>query len=344
MLRSKTLFIVGAGASNEAGLPTGVELKSQIASLLNMQFQQFTQTSGDLEIAEALRYQARLDGQPHNTGPYLLAVQQVRDAMPQVISIDNFIEAHSGNKNIEICGKLAIARAILLAESTSPLFIDISIGEEKPQFNLIENTWYNKIFQILTENLHKDNIGDIFNNCFFITFNYDRSIEHFFFHSLQNYYLISAVESAEILNSMKIYHPYGKTGNLPWENREGSTAFGGSASTDGLLSLSRRIKTFSERIEEENTTEEIRNIVKESETIVFLGFAFHQQNMDLITPNEQSDVQRVFATAYHISASDVEYIRKQIFHTLKFRNSKPNVNIRSDLTCDALFGEYWRTL
>ena len=339
MLRSKTLFIVGAGASKEASLPTGVELKSQIASLLDI-----TQTSGDQEIAAALRYQARLNSNPQNTGPYFLAARQVRDAMPQGISIDNFIEAHSGNKNIEICAKLAIARAILVAETKSPLFIDIKKGQEKPRFNAIENTWYNKIFQMLTENLHKGEIENVFDNCSFVTFNYDRSIEHFFFHSLQNYYLISEAESARIINSTKIYHPYGKTGDLPWENREASIGFGGSPSTDGLLSLSRRIKTFSERIREKSAIEEIRNIVKDSETIVFLGFAFHKQNMELITPNEQSDVQRVFATAYRISDSDVDYIKKRIFKTLKFRNPRPHTNIRNDLTCDGLFGEYWRTL
>jgi NAD-dependent SIR2 family protein deacetylase len=46
MFRSKTLFVVGAGASSEAGLPTGYELKNKIAELLNFHFEHFEQQSG----------------------------------------------------------------------------------------------------------------------------------------------------------------------------------------------------------------------------------------------------------------------------------------------------------
>jgi len=38
MFKSKTLFVVGAGASQEAGLPTGTELKSIIAEKLDITF------------------------------------------------------------------------------------------------------------------------------------------------------------------------------------------------------------------------------------------------------------------------------------------------------------------
>ena len=37
-MAKKTVFVFGAGASKEAGLPTGEELKSKIADLLNVYY------------------------------------------------------------------------------------------------------------------------------------------------------------------------------------------------------------------------------------------------------------------------------------------------------------------
>src|SRR4051794_32501351 len=113
MIRSKTLFIVGAGASCEAGLPAGNELKLQIANHLNVRFQDFQQTSGSFKIVEALREQLRRQNLPNNINPYLGSVWRIRDAMPQPISIDNFLDAHQGDEQIELCGKLGIVQGIL---------------------------------------------------------------------------------------------------------------------------------------------------------------------------------------------------------------------------------------
>jgi hypothetical protein len=56
MFKTKTLFIVGAGASREFGLPTGAELKAQIAHLLDIRYEHgFSQESGDRLITEALK-------------------------------------------------------------------------------------------------------------------------------------------------------------------------------------------------------------------------------------------------------------------------------------------------
>ena len=52
----KTLFIVGAGASEEAGLPVGGELKNQIAGLLNFDHDAFSRVvKGDSTVWGAIR-------------------------------------------------------------------------------------------------------------------------------------------------------------------------------------------------------------------------------------------------------------------------------------------------
>ena len=109
-----TVFVIGAGASKEANLPTGNELKSKIATLLGM-----VQKGGE-DIVEALRISTLNDGSA-DIKPYLEAARHIKDALPLAISIDNFIDAHRNNNKIALCGKLAITLSILDAERRSLL-------------------------------------------------------------------------------------------------------------------------------------------------------------------------------------------------------------------------------
>jgi len=116
----KTVFIIGAGGSKEAGLPIGSELKTEIAKALDIRFKDLARmVSGDNCIFEAF-FLAKVANDQDPNAP-LRSLQQagwhIRDAMPQAISIDNFIDTHSENKHIELCGKLAIG---LLLVSMTP--------------------------------------------------------------------------------------------------------------------------------------------------------------------------------------------------------------------------------
>jgi hypothetical protein len=104
MFNKKTVLVIGAGGSQEANLPTGKELKDRIASLLDIRFEdRIRRSSGDPLILDALRHLVRQpNGQPGDINPHLHACWAIRDAMPQAISIDNFIDAHSGDDKIEL--------------------------------------------------------------------------------------------------------------------------------------------------------------------------------------------------------------------------------------------------
>jgi hypothetical protein len=105
-------------------------------------------------------------------------------------------------------------------------------------------------------------------------------------------------------------------------------------------------KTFTERLEDEEAVNAIRKEVEKAEIIVFLGFAFHSQNMELIRlePREKQNMKRVFATALGISGSDAYVVYNQVVETLNLRTETKSVQIRNDLTCAGLFDEYWRSL
>jgi hypothetical protein len=49
----------------------------------------------------------------------------------------------------------------------------------------VKNTWYLPFFQLLTENVRKENMNTVFDNVSFVIFNYDRCIEHYSYHAIK---------------------------------------------------------------------------------------------------------------------------------------------------------------
>lgn len=340
MFKTRTLFIVGAGASDEAGLPVGAKLKERIAHLVNIKFDDWGQKviSGDYRIVDALRVLAS-NSSYASINPYLHEGRAVSNAMPQALSIDNFLDAHMENSSLQQIGKLGITKAILDAERVSRLSYKFP---ERPDLSQLGDTWYSAFFQLLTENVRKTDLGNLFKNVSFVTFNYDRCIQTFMYYALQNYYRVSEKEASEIVSTLTVLHPFGSVGRLNWEDARG-IAFGADIGGQRLLEQSKQIKTFSERIEDEEALVRIRNQVQRAETIVSLGFAFHKTNMELLRPQESS-VSKIYATALNFSASDVAQIDREWRLLLSMPKRRIEVALHNGLKCAGLFKEYWRTM
>lgn len=202
-MERKTIYVIGAGASNEAGLPTGNELKSIISSLLDIQFDWDKQKSGDRQITEALKHYVRKSGGNNDDlNEYFKEAWHIKDALPQAISIDNFIDAHKGNERLALCGKLSIVRSILNSEKSSLLHFKRDHVDSTINFSALDKTWYLPFFQLITENCRIDDLEKRLKSITLIIFNYDRCIEHYLFHSLINYYRIKEEKASE-----KYRHP-----------------------------------------------------------------------------------------------------------------------------------------
>jgi len=345
-MTKRTVFVIGAGASKEVNLPTGAELKVRIANLLDMRFDDFGNNlvSGSYEIVDALRQKVMLpDRRRGDINPYLHEAWHIRDALPQAISIDNFIDAHKDNEKIALCGKLGIVNSILDAEANSLLSIDNQRADSSIDFRKIEKTWYTPFFQQLTENCGKDDLAARFRNVTLIIFNYDRCVEHFIFHALKNYYRIKDQEASDLVREINVYHPYGHVGTLPWIDRNQAVGFGMDPRAEQLLDIASKIKTFTEGTDPDSSEIiQIRRHMDELDRLVFVGFAFHKLNMQLIAPKDSSPQSKLdcFATAHGISASDQEVIQDNL-STLYQRNLRIKM---SNSTCGVFFNEYWRSL
>ncbi len=343
MKSKKLTLIVGAGASKELDLPVGSELKHKISALLDIRFDFNQQKSGDYQIRRALESAVRQTDDRAGINPHLHAAWRIRDAMPQAISIDNFIDNHQGDEKIELCGKLAIVKSILDAEKSSKIYVDPSNNRNGINYVNTEACWLNPFTRLLTENCRADQLEERLKSVAFVIFNYDRCIEHYLYYALQNYYKLSDARVAELLNGTHFYHPYGSIGSLPWQGQRNVAAFGEDLYPDSLLDNARQIKTFTEGTDPESSEVcAIRDAVATSDNLLFLGFAFHKLNMQLISPEAtvMDDISQkcAFATAFGLSKSDCNAISEEI---CKMRGS-PKTEIRNDLTCSAIFSEYTR--
>jgi hypothetical protein len=344
----KTVFILGAGASAEIGMPVGNELKGNIADLLDFQYTPIRQlTKKDELITQAFHQYSRKDTDA--TYKLIDIAHGIAQALPLAISIDNFMDAHRDNKDIEFCGKIGIVRAILAAENHTTLYHyynQRNIYTTKDQLKGFEKTWYISLFQKITENCQIDELPERLKDITFITFNYDRSLEYFLLNALMIYYGVDQKESASIVNSVNIHHPYGKAGALPFQDPDYSIDFGGVPQADRLLKLSTGIKTFMEQID--SGSEVYKNIIAslaQADRVFFLGFAYHKQNINLLFPSKimmtvPGKRIQYYGTGLNISKGDTEVIEENI-QNLDSRDSGISI---FDKTCADFFQTLWHRL
>jgi hypothetical protein len=208
----------------------------------------------------------------------------------------------------------------------------------------LANTWFLKFMHMLGRGIPKADARQIFDNVSFIIFNYDRCVEHFLYNALQKLYGIQAAEAADILAECTIIHPYGQVGTYLLPAR--GVPFG--ASSADYRQLTQQIKTYTEQIAAADVMAEIAAEFHRAECIVFLGFAYHTQNMRLLKPAEPLKVKQVFGTAYGMSDADVDVVSHQIANFFKGDMAgvvrKQKMKFENKLTAASLFDDYAKSL
>lgn len=335
---------MGAGGSFEVGLPIGDQLKHHIARNVLIEFNQFNQTAGATQIVEAIQELLR----PNNlkeADQYFNAGCQLAESMPQAISIDNFLHYHADNKHIVTIGKIGIAKSILDAERRSTIF---QARPGKFDFTRIKDTWHTVFFKLLLEGVQKKDIESIFENVTFITFNYDRCIEHYLSNALATYAMMPLDEAYEITNRLNIIHPYGQIGLLPWQagNPSVGVSYGHEPTANSLLAIYPQLQTFTEGAVDDEMLDQIRNSILAARRVVYLGFSFGEMNMELMSVDHPGVPKEVFGTTMGISRSNLELIQEAIQQSLHHTQT-PNIIKRFELdpsTCNELLLNHWKRL
>ncbi|WP_295764082.1 hypothetical protein [Undibacterium sp.] len=342
-------FVIGAGASNEVNMPTGYGLKATIARALEFKVDDFGRLAGgDRKIREAIYQLAQSPGNNGDVNAYIKAALLIKDAMPQAPSIDNFIDSHRADRKIAECGKLAIASEILKAERASKLFVDPNNSYNKLKFENLEDTWFSAFFQLLALNTQLEEIPQRLSCVKIVSFNYDRTLEHFLHQAIQNYYGCSSEAAAKALDSLVILHPYGSVGALPWQQTStNSVLYGGDLDSNSLLSVASSLRTFTEGTRSaESQINQIRSAVLDADTLVFLGFAYLELNLELLfglgADGPVKHLKKVYGTAMGLSESNKKAIAIELANLGKYDTDQ--IILRRELSAAQVFPEYSRSL
>lgn len=225
------------------------------------------------------------------------------------------------------------------AERRSKLYFSGAERNVNLNFVNLSGTWFNGFFRSITENCDLRELPSRLGKVCLIVFNYDRCIEHVLLCAFRTYYGVTHEEAGKLLARIEIHHPYGDVGVV--DGNRGFVQFGGSPNPHQLVKLSKRIRTFAEGTHPNVDTGRIRRCVSESERIVFMGFAFHRINMNVLRSRDKRDVSEhsthVYASAYGISNSDLSIIDDQL-RGMFGRGSHINT---SQVTCNDLMSEFW---
>ena len=341
MSETKTVFVVGAGASSEVELPVGAGLTERIAKHLEVVARgedPVTRSDTGPLVIEALRALAK-DRDELSVNGLRGDCRKISGAMQLAPSIDNYVHSNRGNASLEICSKLGIAAAVLESELRSDLFIKDGWDNEL-DFGGVNETWYRALLDLITaDGTSVDDLSQRLASMAFIVFNYDRCIEHYLFHAIRKLYSIDETRVAEILTLLEIHHPFGVVGGLPWQDG-GTTPFGATRSGKHLVAIANGVRTISESIGDGNEPKAWSTTLATADTVVFLGFAFHPLNMSLLIPAEPAErLDQIIGTAVGISAPNLIEIRNGIGEQF---GTTPS--LRDDRTCFELFDEFSRLL
>ena len=285
--------------------------------------------SGDLDLFLQVTRQMQIDSQRYQEAALL-----IRDGIVFSQSIDDFLDQQRNDTYINLYGKAAIVKAILEAEQKSKLYSD-NIATFRP--DNFTDTWFVKFMQMLGRGVSKENIRNIFDRVSFIVFNYDRCLEHFLLHALQQAYGIRRDEAEAILSGVRIIHPYGLVDKaVPF----------GTARTN-YVQLADEIKTYTEQIDAADVIAQITAEIERAECVVFLGFAYHSQNMRLLRrPGDPLPMKpMIFGTACGLSNNDVLVVSNQFYDWFQTPGPRTGAaQLENKLTCAGLFDNYAKSL
>jgi hypothetical protein len=302
MINNDTVFILGAGASMPYGYPSGNDLRKMIVK-------NFSNLCGRISNNERF-------------GPPLLESASEFSRVfnfSSTQSIDLFL---SRNPKFSEIGKLAIILCILHYEERS------KFREEAP---INDQDWYSYLFQKMTlENKEADGWKDFKNNkVSFITFNYDRSLEHFLHESLSNSFANASQDQiSDQINNLSIHHVYGKICLLPWETRVNKEIIPYLATGDDTSEyyFSRRvyklipnIKVINER--SKVNTERLIQCIKKAKKVFILGFGFAPENIDILKLDSVlSQNHRIFGTSMGFLESEIHRVRAELQKNFKVKD------------------------
>jgi hypothetical protein len=280
MITIPTVLILGAGASEPYGFPIGATLKDIILDgLVPNSSSSFLKTLTKLGIAYEVTQAFRQD---------LFYSDKS--------SVDAFLEHRV--EYLEV-GKLAITLALIPFERESYLFNTRST----------ERSWYRYLFSKLDAQFDDFNR----NRLSIITFNYDRSIEHYLFKTIKSSYGKTEAECVKKLQEIQIIHVHGRLGALPWESDTGRPYLERAdvLGPESIKRISEQITVISEKEITSPLFEKAFEMMANARRIYFLGFGYHDANLRRLKMDVLKQNRVCSGTGYKLGGREIQDIKNK---------------------------------
>ena len=276
MITTPTVLVLGAGASYPYGFPTAIGLKRSICD-------EFSSTN-----ATAIRLLSCLNA-PEEFVKFREAF--LKSGQP---SVDAFLERRPEFLGV---GKLAIAYCLIPLEDEAKLYQPTSSRG---------GDWYEYLSVKLNSSFEE--IGE--NKLSIITFNYDRSLEHYLLNSLINLHGKTRDECANALAQIPIVHVYGQLGAQPYP-QQGSRMY-----RSNEVEHPRYVETAAAGIKlyhEEAETARAHELLRGAKRVCFLGFSYNPFNVARVNIGGSLDLSTfVFGTARGLIGLELDDARGRL--------------------------------
>ena len=282
MIRRRTVFVLGAGASIPYGFPSGEDLLQEARRL------------SPKEIHEHLCIES--------TDP----IQPLYDALVRThdASLDSILDLRT---DLRDAGKRLIASLLLQREFNST-----------KHYPNRSDDWITLLFGELTAGTRSlDEFVE--NQVVFVTFNYDRLLEHRILGALMCHYDPNERACVDAMQKIKIIHLHGQLARLPgFDDPNHVIPFGPSPGLrqEFCENINRAIHRILVVHEAQPQTIEFRLARSElnaAEKIVFLGFGYGETNLRRLEIESWSKSASIFGTAYGLTEKQIYYDVQQRF-------------------------------
>ena len=298
----KTVFLLGAGASEPYGLPLGEELKLAIQDeLARVRQDDSLKALGFKNTAELVSFRTSL-------------------SQCGLKSIDQFLEGRDESE--QMVGKRLIAIILMRKEQPGRLYPT----SKAP----VKGNWLEWLFGKLRDR----GLESIGKNLTIATLNYDRSVEHYLFNSLSHSTGLPAKEVEKLLSGISFIHPYGSLGRLPWQKgaeparpydiiRRPVTHHEEDEQTQKINDAAGSLRVMGEERDQE-PFDLVTKKIKEADVVVALGLGFHnRENFERLgvrafkgscgiasgmglTKKERSDAEAILGPYWEVAAPSLD--------------------------------------
>lgn len=273
MITSPTVLILGAGSNVDYGFPTGDQLRMDIIRELGPRPEPETQPKQRESLHKHLL----------STTSYepLDLIDFAREFKESSDSIDLFLER---NPSYEEIGYRAIAYVLTRYEQGADLY-----RTDRPR-------WYDYLWRTLDQGHSKSPSKQLLS---IITFNYDRSLEHYLAMAFKWNYHLDDVQLGQSLSRLQFIHLYGTIGGQPYIDQH-SIPFG---DTSHIKESASTIKIIKRKTDDDvsDAFKAAHEEISKAKYIFFLGFGFDSDNCERLAIKKHFDFKytdpRIFATA-----------------------------------------------